>query len=55
MKIFVQEYWGTKTKDRVKFHKSPFLLDELFENKLFIDTPIIGEELKKLIDHMEDH
>ena len=47
MKNIIQEYWRTKTKDEVKFQKSPFLLDKSFENKLFMDTPpIIGENMK---------
>ena len=48
IKNIVQEYWGTKTKDEVKFQKSPFTVDTLFENKLFMSTPLIEEELKQI-------
>ena len=48
MKIIIQEYWGTKTNDELKFQQSPFPVDTSFENELFVDTPIIGEELKQI-------
>ena len=48
MKNIIQEYWGTKTKDKVKFQQSPFPVYTYFEHTLFIDTPIIVEELKKI-------
>ena len=31
MKNIIQEYWGTETKDEVKFQKSPFPTDTFFE------------------------
>ena len=27
-KIIIQEYWGTKKKDEVKYQKSPFQVDK---------------------------
>ena len=47
MKINIQEYWGTKTKDEIKFQQSPFLLDTSFEIKLFMATTLIEPELEK--------
>ena len=35
-------------KDGVKFQRSHFPVDTSFEKNLFMDIPIIGEELKKL-------
>ena len=55
MKNIIQEYWGTKTKDELKFQISLFSVDKFFEHTLLKDTPIIGEELVKLRNHMEDH
>ena len=46
MKNTIQEYWGTKTKDEVKFQLSLFTVDNFFDHTLFVATPIIGEELK---------
>ena len=54
IKNTIQEYWGTKTKYEVKFHKSPFPLDTPFENILFMDANIIGEEPKTFKPHMEN-
>ena len=48
MKKIIQEYWGKKTKDEVKFQKSTFPVDTSFENTLFMDTTIIGEETKQI-------
>ena len=48
MKNIIQEYWGTKKKYEVILQKSPFPVDKSFENTLYMDTPIIGEELKKI-------
>ena len=48
MKNIIQKYWVTKTKDDVKFQKSPFPVDRYFEKVLFIVTPPIGEELNFL-------
>ena len=48
MKKIIQEYWLTNTKDEVKFQRSPFLVDTLFEKTLFMATPIIGEEMKQI-------
>ena len=45
MKILLNNIGEQKTKDEVKFHKSPFPVDISFENILFVDTPLIGEEL----------
>ena len=42
MKNIIQEYWGTKTQDEVKFHHSLFPIDTSFKQKLFMDTPLIG-------------
>ena len=41
MKSFIQEYWGTRTKDELKFHKSTFPVDKYFEKTLFMAIPII--------------
>ena len=48
IKNIIQEYWLTKTKYEVKFQKSPFPVDTYFEHALFMDSPIIGEELKQI-------
>ena len=48
MKNIIQEYWGTKTKDEVKFHKSSFPVDIYFEKTLFMAKPLIGEDLKQI-------
>ena len=48
MKNIIQEYWGTKTKDKVKFQQSPFPTDSSFEKKLFMATPLIVAELKQI-------
>ena len=45
MKHIIQEYWGKKTKYEVKFQQSPFPVYASFENTIFTDTPLIGEEL----------
>ena len=39
---------GKKKKYDVKFQKSPFPVEKSFEYILFITTPLIGEELKKI-------
>ena len=44
----IQGYIRTKTRDEVKFQQPTFPVDKLFENKLFIATPIIGEEPKQI-------
>ena len=46
MKNIIQEYWGKKTKDEIKFQKSPFPLDKYFKKLLFMATPFIWEQLK---------
>ena len=43
MKNIIQEYWATKTKDEVKFQKSPFPKNTSFEHTLFVATHMIGE------------
>ena len=48
MKNIIQEYWGTKTEYEVKFQKSAFPTDNSFEQILFIATPLILSELKKI-------
>ena len=48
MKNIIQEYWGTKTKDEVKFQQSPFQTDISIEQTLFMDTPLIKSELKQV-------
>ena len=48
MKNIIQEYWGTKTKDEVKFQQSPFPIDTSFEQTLFVATPLIVSELKQI-------
>ena len=48
MKNIIQGYWGTKTKNEVKFQQSPFPVDTSFENTLIVATPLIGEELKQI-------
>ena len=48
MKNIIQEYWGTKTKDEVKFQQSPFPVYKSFENKLFVNTHLIGEDMKQI-------
>ena len=55
MKNIIQEYWGTKTKYEGKFQQSPFSVHTSIESILFVDTPLIGEDMKKLINHMEDN
>ena len=47
MKIVIQEYRGKKTKKWVKFKQSTFPVDTPFEHTLFVDSPLIGEELRK--------
>ena len=47
MKNVIREYWGTK-KYEVKFQQAPFPVDTLFENTLFVNTPLIGEELEQI-------
>ena len=42
MKNIIQEYWEKKTKDEVKLQQLPLPVDTSFENKLFMDTNIIG-------------
>ena len=46
MKNIIQEYWGTKTKDKVKLYQSTFLRYNSFEQTLFMATHLIGAELK---------
>ena len=48
MKNIIQEYWGTKTKYKVKYQKSPFPTDNAFGKTLFMATIIIGAERKKI-------
>ena len=48
MKHIIQYYWVTKTEYEVKFKQSPFTEDNSFEQTLFIGTPLIGAELKKI-------
>ena len=48
MKDIIQEYWGTKIKDEVKFQKSTFPTDTSFEQTLFMSTPLIVSELKQI-------
>ena len=48
IKSIIQEYWVTKTKDEIKYQKFPFPVDTSFKNTLFMDTPLIGEELKQI-------
>ena len=48
MKNIIQEYWVTKTKYEVQFQKSPFPIDTYFEQTIFMDTTLIGTELKKI-------
>ena len=55
MKISFKNIGGGGTKDEVTFQESPFPVDTSFENTLFVDTPLIGEDLEKLRNHMEDH
>ena len=39
---------GRKEKDDVRLQKSTFPVDTSFEKKLFVDTPLIREELKQI-------
>ena len=48
MKNIIQSYWGKNTKYEVKFYQSPFPVGAPFENKLFMATHIIGEEMKQI-------
>ena len=42
IKNIMQEYWVTKTKEYIKFQKSPFPTDTSFEKYIFMATPLIG-------------
>ena len=48
MKNIIQEYWGTKTKDKVKLYQSTFLRYNSFEQTLFMGTPVIGADMKQI-------
>ena len=39
-------------KDKLNFQKSPLPVDTSFENRIFMTTPLIREETKKLKTHM---
>ena len=41
-KNIIQEYWGTKAKNKIKFQQSPLPTDTPFEQTLFMDTPLNG-------------
>ena len=43
IKNIIQGYWGTKTKEYIKIHKSPFPKDKSSEKDIFMATSIIGE------------
>ena len=37
-----------KKQDEITLQQSPFPVNTSFENTLFVDTPLIGEELKQI-------
>ena len=43
----IQEYWGTNTKEEMKFQKLPFPIDASYDTDIFMDTPLIGEDFKR--------
>ena len=50
IKKIIQEYWGTKTKDEVKFQKELFTVDTYYKKKIFMNTPLIEEEVKVILN-----
>ena len=48
IKNAIQGYWGTKTEYKVKFQNPPLTVDTSFENILFMETPLIGEDMKQI-------
>ena len=45
-KNIIQEYWGTKKKYDVNYHKSLSPVGTSFEKTLLVYIPLIGEDMK---------
>ena len=48
MNNIIQEYWGTKTKEEVKYQHYSLPTDTSFEQTLFVDIPLIVSEMNKI-------
>ena len=48
IKTIIHEYWVTKTKEEVNFHKLAFPVYTQLEKEIFVTPPLIGDEFKEI-------